>query len=64
MGTIICLIAKESKSLKKIETAIRRLSKASSLCSNQKMPQFEHQIISEIRRVNKLKFEIESGIEK
>lgn len=63
LGQCICMLYKEKKELKKIESGITRMKKALSLCSSQQKRKFEDQIRKGIFRAKKLIFLIKKEVE-
>ena len=59
IGKCLCEIGRKKKDLKKINTAIKRYTKALSLCCSQKKNFFERKICDRIKRVKKLRFFVE-----
>ena len=56
LGISLCELSRETRDSKKLETSIKRMTKALSLCSSQDKRNLENSIRTSILRAKKLKF--------
>ena len=56
LGICLCELARETRDLNKVETSVKRMKKALSLCSSQDKRNLESSIQNVIYRARKLKF--------